>query len=61
MSDQDPSDAHTVASPLIISRSETHIVVALELSRAELARHARFLELILDYAVSTGPPRDDWE
>jgi hypothetical protein len=60
MSEQDPSDAHTVASPLIISRSETHIIVAVELSRATLARHAHFLEQLLDYVVMTGP-LGDWE
>jgi hypothetical protein len=56
----DPSDADSEATPLIISRSETHIVVALELSRATLARHAHFLEQLLDYAITTGAP-GDWE
>jgi hypothetical protein len=57
----DPAGDAPMASPIIISQSETHIVVAIELSRSDLARHARFLKLILDYAVTTGPPRHDWE
>jgi hypothetical protein len=41
------------ASPIIISESQTHIVIALEISRATLARHRRFLELLLQAA--SGP------
>jgi hypothetical protein len=46
------------ASPMIISQSPTHIVVALEISRTELARHRRFLEMLLQSATPT-PIRDD--
>jgi len=34
-------------SPVIISQSDTHILIAIEVSRAELARHRRFLENLL--------------
>ncbi len=51
------------ASPIVISMTETHCVIAIELSRAMLARptFVRFLEQLLDYAVTTGPPGNDWE
>jgi hypothetical protein len=42
------------ASPMIISQSTTHIVVAFEISRATLARHRRFLEMLL--AAEIEPP-----
>ncbi len=46
------------ASPIIISESETHIVVAMEIAKAALARHRRFLELLLAAAVRVDlPPR----
>jgi hypothetical protein len=46
------------ASPIIISESPTHIVVAMEIAKATLARHRRFLELLLAAAVSVDlPPR----
>ena len=46
------------ASPIIISESPTHIVVAVEIAKAMLARHRRFLELLLAAAVSVDlPPR----
>ena len=34
-------------SPIIISQSETHILIAVEISKAELARNRRFLENLL--------------
>jgi hypothetical protein len=46
------------ASPMIISETETHIVVAVEIAKSTLARHRRFLELLLAAAVSADlPPR----
>jgi len=46
------------ASPIIISESPTHIVVAMEIAKATLAHHRRFLELLLAAAVSEDlPPR----
>ena len=39
-----------VASPIIISESPTHVVVAIEISKATLARHRRFLEMLLEAA-----------
>ena len=38
------------ASPLIISQTDTHIVIAIEISKATLRRHRRFLELLLAVA-----------
>jgi hypothetical protein len=43
------------ASPIIISESPTHIVVAVEISKATLARHRGFLEMLL--AAATSRPR----
>jgi hypothetical protein len=42
------------ATPMIISESPTHIVVAVELSKATLARHRRFLEQLLAAATTPG-------
>jgi hypothetical protein len=38
------------ALPMIISSSPTHLVIAFEISRTELARHERFLRLLLQAA-----------
>jgi hypothetical protein len=46
------------ASPMIISQSPTHVAIAFEISRTELARHRRFLEMLLQAAIAT-PSRDD--
>jgi hypothetical protein len=35
------------ASPIIISETEMHVVVAMEIAKATLARHRRFLESLL--------------
>jgi len=35
------------ASPIIISQSETHILIAVEISKTELMRHRRLLENLL--------------
>ena len=46
------------ASPIIISESPTHIVVAMEIAKPVLAQHRRFLELLLAAAVRVDlPPR----
>ena len=42
--------APSEASPIIISSSPSHIVVAIEMSCAMLARHRRFLENLLEAA-----------
>jgi len=39
------------ASPIIISQSGTHVVIAVEIARATLHRHRRFLELLLQAAT----------
>lgn len=44
------------ASPMIISESETHIVIAFEISKATLQRHRRFLEAMLVAAAPVEPP-----
>jgi hypothetical protein len=49
-----PFDGLPEASPIIISESATHIVVALELSKATLARHRRFIEQLLAAATTPG-------
>jgi hypothetical protein len=55
-----PPDDLPEASPMIISSSATHIVVALEISRAALARHRRFLDALCAAAApeSGEPPFD---
>ena len=35
------------ASPIIISQSETHLLIAVEISKTELMRHRRLLENLL--------------
>jgi hypothetical protein len=41
------------ASPMIISETETHIIVAVEIAKATLVRHRRFLDMLLQAA--SGP------
>jgi hypothetical protein len=43
------NDNHRPAgvSPIIISQSETHILIAVEISKADLVRHRRLLENLL--------------
>jgi hypothetical protein len=45
------------ASPIIISETPTHVVIALEIAKATLARHRRFLESLLQ-AAPTPEGRD---
>jgi len=47
------------ASPMIISDTGTHIVIAVEISKAMLARHLRFIEQLL--AAATPPAIEDDE
>jgi hypothetical protein len=42
-----PGDIPASASPIIISESPTHFVIAFEIAKAELAQHRRFLESLL--------------
>jgi hypothetical protein len=35
------------ASPLVISETETHVVIAMEITKATLAGHRRFIESLL--------------
>ena len=42
-----PIDRLHEISPVIISQSDTHILIAIEVPRAELTRHRRFLENLL--------------
>ena len=39
------------ASPLIISQTDTHIVIAIEISKATLRRHRRFLQKEIGLAI----------
>jgi hypothetical protein len=43
-----PPGGEIPASPMIISETETHIVVAVEISKSTLFRHMRFLENLVD-------------
>jgi hypothetical protein len=45
-----PPSGEIPASPMIISETATHIVVAVEISKATLLRHMRFLENLVDAA-----------
>jgi hypothetical protein len=47
-----PDDVPSSASPLVIAESDSHVTVAFEISRAELARHVRFLASLLRAARS---------
>jgi hypothetical protein len=52
------SDVPASASPIIISESPTHVVIAVEVSRSELERHRRFLESLLAAARPAGSTTD---
>ena len=47
------------ASPMIISQSGTHVVIAVEIARTTLHRHRRFLELLLQAATPTAIGDDE--
>jgi len=47
-----PDDIPASGTPMIISESPTHIVVAVEIATATLSRHRRFLELLLAAAAT---------
>jgi hypothetical protein len=55
---QFPLDRLPQAGPIIISQSETSILVAIEVSRATLARHRRFIEMLLTVATEETPEED---
>jgi hypothetical protein len=55
MPDQPHPDELPAAPPMIISESPTHIVVALELSKAMLAGYRRFFEALLEAADGRVP------
>jgi hypothetical protein len=42
------------ASPMIISETGTHVVIAVEIAKVTLLRHARFLQLLLEAAAPPG-------
>ena len=52
-----PPSGEIPASPMIISESETHIVVAVEIAKSTLLRHLRFLEMLAD-AATRAPDED---
>ena len=45
------------ASPIIISESPTHVVIALEIRKTTLLRNMRFLETLID-AATRAPDED---
>jgi hypothetical protein len=52
-----PPSGEIPASPMIISESETHIVVAVEIAKSTLLRHLRFLEMLAE-AATRAPDED---
>jgi hypothetical protein len=44
-----------MATPIVISQSPMHIVVAIEIPRSALVRHKRFLEVLLAAAIEPEP------
>jgi hypothetical protein len=55
MADQLHPGELPAAPPMIISESPTHIVVALEISKAMLAGYRRFFEALLEAADGRAP------
>jgi hypothetical protein len=47
------------ASPIIISQSPTHVVIAFEVAKTTLLRHRRFIELLLQAATPTASADDE--
>jgi hypothetical protein len=45
------------ASPMILSETESHIIVAVEISKATLQRHLRFFQNLV--TVATRAPDED--
>jgi hypothetical protein len=58
MTDHIPPDLPE-ASPMIISESPTHVVIAAEIAKVTLLRHARFLQLLLEAAAPPGIGGDE--
>ena len=51
-------DRFPEAKPIIISSSPASIMVAIEVPRATLARHRRFIEMLLAAATDKTPEKD---
>jgi hypothetical protein len=52
-------DRFQEAKPIIISSSATHVLIAIEISKATLVRHRRFLQMLLEAAGEPeGGPQD---
>jgi hypothetical protein len=47
------------ASPIIISESRSHIIVAIEIAKATLGRHRRFIEMLLHAATPSAVEDDE--
>jgi hypothetical protein len=47
------------ASPMIISETETHIIVAVEIAKTTLGRHRRFIETLLHAATPSAVEDDE--
>jgi hypothetical protein len=50
-------DIQASATPLIISQSETHVVIAVEISKALLVGYRRLFEQLIEAADNRGVPR----
>jgi hypothetical protein len=47
------------ASPIILSENGSHIVVAVEIAKTTLARHRRFLEMLVQAATPSVVENDE--
>jgi len=52
-----PDDIPASATPLIISQSDTHIVLAVEIAKATLAGYRRLFEQLIEAADRREAPR----
>jgi hypothetical protein len=50
-----PPGGVPMASPMIISETPTHIIVAVEIAKTTLGRHRRFLEDLQRLRATPGP------
>jgi hypothetical protein len=52
-----PDDIPASATPLMISESDTHVVLAVEIAKATLTAHRRLFEQLIEAAQRTEAPR----
>jgi hypothetical protein len=53
-----PGRVHPVVpgsnNPMVVAESETHVTIAIDIEKTELARHRRFIETLLTMATPRG-------